>query len=84
MTSEVEVTHHESVEAALEYINSPTMLARVHAYYDEVQRQCEAGLSPDDLATFRLWWGGGKVDWAAIGTNPAYCAIMQAISMGCG
>lgn len=66
------------------FMNSPPMLAWANACYDAVQRECEAGLSPDDLATFRLWWSGGKVDWDAIGSGPAYGAIMQAISMGCG
>lgn len=81
---QITVTTHDSPEAALAHMNSPAMLDWAQDYYDRVQAVCEEGLSRPDLATFRAWWSGGKVEWDAIGTGPAYGAIMQAISMGCG
>lgn len=80
----IKVTTHESADAALAYMNQPENLAPFNEYMAQVKAKAEEGLSPDDLATFRLWWGGGSIDWNAVGTGPAYGAIMEAISSGCG
>ena len=80
---EVETREFATLDEAAAYMNSPEQLAPFNAYADGVKRLSEEGLCEEDLATFRLWWGGGKIDWQAI-REPAYRAIMHAISMGCG
>lgn len=83
----IEVSEHASVEDALAFMNSPEMLAQSNTYMSSVQSECERDLSEADRALFRRWWAGGGLPsdfWESIGTGPAYCAIMQATSMGCG
>lgn len=88
MTPQITVTTHESPEAALEFMNRPEQLAPFDAYIADTKARAEQGLDAENLAVFRKWWSGEPIGdqaaWEAIFKTPAYGAIMQAISEGCG
>lgn len=86
--TEIKVSQHDSMEAAIEFINRPENLKPFNDYADAVQAECEQDLDEENLAIFRFWWSGGVIGdmaaWEAIFDKPAYGAIMTATSMGCG